>query len=220
MTRALVTLGALLALTAPAQAQQGAGVGALTAEQQTLLFVPPLDGALTLGAGLQSRALSEELVYGPEGMAELMLGGRLYLDEVGAVALGAHVRGALTLPQAQASPLAARRPDYWGVDAGLHLQLRGMSEDFIFGLVGVLVEVGALGHDGDALPQDPLAPAPGPGLRAYAGLEGGFGFLGWLDPYIYAESGVRLGVERVQLGGATLWSLHFAWEARLDFALR
>lgn len=203
-----------------AQAQGGASAMSLAGESQTVLFVPPLEGAVLLGAGLHSRVPLAQTVRAPDTMAGALLGGRWYLDQVGRVAVGAHVRGSLSLPETGSAPALARHESFWGVDGGLHLQLRGMNEAYIYGLLGLVVELGVMGHDGDADPLDPLRVPGSGGTRWYVGLESGFGFLGYLDPYIYGESGVRLGLEWLDFSGAQITSLHFAWEVRLDFAWR
>ncbi len=185
-------------------------------EGTTILFVPVLQGEIVTGFGIHSRkVLSNDGAPNPRTMASGLIGYRHYFDDVGRFGLGFYAAGSTSL-----NNTVGRFDDFSG---GLSFQYRAMSPDFIFALIGAFAQVGALWAPISSTPnpidgsQDTLDEV---GLRMVVGIEGGFGFLGYLDPYIYGESGVSLGMEFINVGGLKATSLLFAYQIRLDFALR
>ncbi len=215
------SLAAILAVASLATAAQAQGVSpSMSAEEGTsVLFVPALQGEFVTGLGVESRlALSDEIARMPGTMATGALGYRHYFDDEGRFGLGGHLAGGLTLPlEGDIAP-----GPFTSLSLGLSFQFRAMNPDFIYALIGAYVEFGGVWGPEPGAPSTP-EPQPAPesqGYRLVVGVEGGFGFLGYLDPYIFGESGVRFGLEFLTLGRAEITSLLIGYQLRVDFVTR
>ncbi len=193
------------------------------AQGEPFYLVPELGGELTLELGGSVRRAGE--VQGGSALPELggvgRLGYRRYLDAIGQLALGGYLAG-----QVDASS-APRRGSLDALSLGVSLEGRLMNPSLFFILFGLWAEGGLVTYAplDDASPATPLPPEAlqqdALGWRVAAGVESGLGVLGWLDPYIYGEVPIWLGVEHVELDSGASWTatilgarLRFGWAHR------
>ena len=192
------------------------------AESEPFYFVPALSGEWLLSLGVDQRR-TDGFAGGsavPELLGVLRVGHRRYADDWGRLAAGPYAWGGLSLDG------GGGHGQLGGGGLGVSAQARLMNDSFIYLSLGLFAEVGAVSW---STPQETPAwqvlPVVGldrdqVGTRALVGVEGGFGFMGWFDPWIYGTSSAWAGVEWVDLGQASWSTLELGVQLRFDWAHR
>ncbi len=187
-------------------------------QRETLVFVPELRGAFTLDLGLTNRfngvIAGQRFELPPLGF-DLGLGWRHYLDPWGRFSLGANLGVGL------AGSGDPARPSVVHPRVATLFRFRGFDDAFDSFTLGLFADVGPMVLRGASS----LPPADFPtirpettGVAASFGLETGPGMLASQAPYIFGEACARVGVEVVELGGFTVWSIVAGVRVGLDWA--
>ena len=177
--------------------------------------MPRFERALRVDLGVASRSPNVLPTIVPELGLFGAVGYREYLDISGAVSLGASIVAGTSIPPRDGRDPAGRLSHAGGV---VELELRGISDDWFLALVGLYGELGVATWSPDA--GVPGVPAASTNLRWAAGVEAGFGLLAWLDPYIFGETPLFLGVESIRLGDTRVQSFVFGGRVAVDFVFR
>src|SRR5690606_37490088 len=110
----------------------------------------------------------------------------------------------------------AETGDLFSVGADIALYFRAISDQFLMGSVAPLVVFDLLvSSDHPALGGDTTV-----GYRVGGGLESNFGILWYLDPYLFAETGVAATASYIDVGAVDGVQLMFEWIIRFDWGLR
>ncbi|MEO1267701.1 MAG: hypothetical protein AAFX99_06360 [Myxococcota bacterium] len=188
-------------------------------ETEPYYFVPSLAGALGLAGGIRARRVTH--INGgsqiPPLDATARLGYRTYIDDWSRVLASAWLEGTTsintTAGQGRLSSLSL-------VFDG---QLRGLNSQFLGVLLNTTLQIGpafwsppSVTPNSTLTQADPLGESQ-VGWRAEASLAIGFGMMTSFNPYTFAESPIRFGVEWVNLGGGTSWTvITLGFEVCLD----
>lgn len=181
--------------------------------REVQFFVPRLGGAVSLDASVAYRfhiGNEDPLPVNTFGGA---LGYRHFFDWHGKLSLRGW--GALRYGPLNTSV----NGDVWQYGGGLSLHARDYTKRWGFGGVGVYTELLATAWN---QPQVGLGSEPERlrGYQASAGLEADFGQLLFADPYLFAESSALFGINYINVGPWSSWSIDARWVLRFDWAWR
>lgn len=209
---AILSIAAILGWGADAFAQELENEAGSDVER-TIFFVPRLGGALSVDASVAYRFR----IGNDDGLPSSTIGGsigyRHFFDWHGKLSLrsyGSFRYGGLGS--------AAIDGEVWQFGGGLSLHARGYSDRWAFGGIGVFTEV--LGTTWQPPTGTSLTRDSESGWQWSGGLETDFGQLIFADPYLFAESSALFGLNYIDVGPWTSWSIDARWVVRFDWAWR
>lgn len=183
-------------------------------EQERLFFVPRLGGALSVDASVAYRfQLGNDDALPPTSVGGTV-GYRHFFDWHGRLSLRGY--GALRYGGLGS---AAIEGTMWQYGGGLSLHARGYTDSWAFGGIGLYAEFLAT-HWSPPSAALNASPESQLGYQASFGLESDFGQLITVDPYVFAESSALFGLNYIDVGPWSSWSIDARWVVRFDWAWR
>lgn len=178
--------------------------------QAEFVPIPELDGALSADLGLVTHFDLSGAGRLPALGIGAALGWKHFFDIHGALALRARIRGGASWGQFD---------DVLGhIGLELGLGLRGYSDQWVFGELGVAAIVDLLIWDFDPAAQRAYGTGDQVlGMRVGGGLETDVGLLWYLGPYLFGDLGAQAHVTWVEVGGVSGVSLEMRWRLRFDW---
>jgi hypothetical protein len=180
---------------------------------EQLWFVPRFIGAVSVGGSLRY-----PFPIGPASRFpstwEVTAGWRHFFDKHSRTSLrlyGTFGRGGLF-----DRTLEARGTQIGG---GALFSFRGINTDWIFGSIGIFVDAAKLTA---TPPVDPFEGADDDTLEGWqvgVGTETTLGSLFLLDPYLFADTGANVSINRITLGDVDAWEAWARWTLRFEWAI-
>lgn len=105
------------------------------------------------------------------------------------------------------------------IGGGAALTFRGISRDWVFGSLALLIDASALQYQAPSTRFGPGDGSKNHGSQFGIGVETTFGSLVVLAPYLFAETGASVTLSRVTIGGSETWEIWGRWILRFEWAL-